>query len=188
MAIKRQGSKQIDLPEVTTAQRSTERGRIQFNTTLGLAEYYDGSSWKAIDSPPTVSSCSPTTPNGSGVTVTVTGESFATAGTTLVSFIDEAGNSLSGTSVNVTSGTSLTVVTPSLVGTNAPYDIKVENPSGLSSTGLDLITSVGSVPAFTTAAGAIGDVNEGATDFSGLSTLAATDADGTRADATTARP
>ena len=82
MAIKRQGSKQIDLPEVTTAQRSTERGRIQFNTTLGLAEYYDGSSWKAIDSPPTVSSCSPTTPNGSGVTVTVTGESFATAGTT----------------------------------------------------------------------------------------------------------
>ncbi len=187
MAIKRQGSKQIDLPEVTTAQRSTERGRIQFNTTLGLAEYYDGSSWKAIDSPPTVSSCSPTTPNGSGVTVTVTGESFATAGTTLVSFIDEAGVSLAGTSVNVTSGTSLTVVTPSLVGTNAPYDIKVENPSGLSSTGLDLITSVGSVPAFTTAAGAIGDVNEGATDFSGLSTLAATDADGTRADATTAR-
>ena len=91
MAIKKQGSKQINLPEVTTAQRSTEKGRIQFNTTLGLAEYYDGTGWKVIDAPPTVSSASPATPNGSGVTVTVTGEGFNTTGTTLVNFIDEAG-------------------------------------------------------------------------------------------------
>ena len=46
MAIKKQGGKQIDLPDVTTAQRSTEKGRIQFNTTLNVAEYYNGTEWK----------------------------------------------------------------------------------------------------------------------------------------------
>ena len=44
----------------TTAQRGSTQGQIRFNTTIGLAEYYDGSSFKAIDSPPTISSISPT--------------------------------------------------------------------------------------------------------------------------------
>jgi hypothetical protein len=171
------GTASVKIPEGTTGQRVDLQGGLRFNTTTGLAEYYTGSSWKVIDSPPEVSSVSPAAPNGSGVTVTVTGDGFNTTGTTLVNFVDGVGTSLSGTSVNVVSATSLTVVTPTLVGTNAPYDIKVTNPSGLSATGAGLI-SVGASPVFTTAAGAIGDVDEGATDFSGLSTLVATDADG----------
>ena len=40
----------------TTAQRGSTTGQIRFNTTTNLAEYYDGSAFKSIDSPPTVTS------------------------------------------------------------------------------------------------------------------------------------
>jgi hypothetical protein len=131
MAIKRQGKKQIDLPEVTTAQRSTEKGRLQFNTDTGLAEYYDGNQWKSIDSPPVVTSISPTTALASGVTITVTGSSFTTVGTTQVKLIGESGTELTGTSVNVTSSTSLTFVTPAgITVAEETWDVKVINPSG----------------------------------------------------------
>ena len=54
----------------TTAQRSIEeQGKLRFNTTLSLLEYYDGSGWKSIDAPPAVSSISPSTfASVSGVT------------------------------------------------------------------------------------------------------------------------
>ena len=179
MAIKKQGGKQINLPEVTTAQRSAEKGRIQFNTTTGLAEYYDGTQWKSIDSPPTVSSISPTTALASGVTITVTGTGFSTLGTTEVKLIGTAGTELTGTSVNVTSGTSLTFVTPSgITVAEEGWDVKVINPSSLSAT-LDDALDAGSSPSFATAAGSLGSVLVGSSDFSGLATAAATDADGT---------
>tara|TARA_R100000808_G_scaffold21327_1_gene46120 strand:+ start:1237 stop:2838 length:1602 start_codon:yes stop_codon:yes gene_type:complete len=162
----------------TTAQRGSTQGQFRYNTTTGLAEYYTGTIFKSIDSPPSVTSVSPTNPNGSGVTVTVTGTNFNTLGTTVVKFIDGAGTELTGTSVSVTNDTTLTVVTPSLVGTNAPYDVKVENPSGLSASGIDLI-SVGASPVFTTAADTnVGSIDEGTSDYSSFTTMAATDADG----------
>ena len=40
----------------TTAQRGSTTGQIRFNTTLGLAEYYTGNEFKAIDIAPLVSS------------------------------------------------------------------------------------------------------------------------------------
>ena len=41
----------------TTAQRTIEEaGKMRFNTSTNLLEYYDGTGWKSIDSPPTVSS------------------------------------------------------------------------------------------------------------------------------------
>ena len=179
MAIKRQGKKQVDLPDVTTEHRSTEKGRIQFNTDTGLAEYYDGNQWKSIDSPPVVSSISPTTATASGVTITVTGSSFTTVGTTQVKLIGESGTELSGTSVNVTSSTSLTFVTPSgITVAEETWDVKVINPSGLSAIGVDLLDA-GSTPSFSTSADTnIGTLSSGATDFSGLTTVVATDADG----------
>ena len=179
MAIKKQGKKQIDLPEVTTAQRSNERGRIQFNVTTGLAEYYDGTQWKSIDSPPTVLSISPTTATASGVTITVTGTNFTTSGTTQVKLIGESGTELTGTSVNVTSVTSLTFVTPAnITVAEETWDVKVINPSGLSGLGVNLLDA-GSSPSFATSADTnIGTMASGATDFSGLTTIVATDADG----------
>jgi hypothetical protein len=38
----------------TTAQRGSTTGQLRFNTTTGLAEYYTGTEFKTIDTPPTV--------------------------------------------------------------------------------------------------------------------------------------
>ena len=43
----------------TTAQRGSTAGQFRFNTTTGLAEYYTGTAFKSIDSPPTITSISP---------------------------------------------------------------------------------------------------------------------------------
>ena len=40
----------------TTAQRGSTAGQLRFNTTTGLAEYYNGSAFKAIDNPPIITS------------------------------------------------------------------------------------------------------------------------------------
>jgi hypothetical protein len=40
----------------TTAQRGSTTGQWRFNTTTGFFEGYDGTAFKAIDAPPTVSS------------------------------------------------------------------------------------------------------------------------------------
>ena len=56
------GTEAIRMPQGTTAQRANAlAGDQRFNTTLNLMEYYDGAEWKAIDSPPVISSISPTT-------------------------------------------------------------------------------------------------------------------------------
>jgi len=53
------GTNSIRLPNGTTAQRiGSLAGEIRFNSTIGLAEYYTGSEWKAIDSPPTLTGVS----------------------------------------------------------------------------------------------------------------------------------
>ena len=38
----------------TTGNRVAETGRFRFNSTINLMEYYNGTSWISIDSPPTV--------------------------------------------------------------------------------------------------------------------------------------
>ena len=69
----------FDLPTGTTAQRPTPTGgMIRFNSTLNLAEYYDGTQWKSIDAPPTVSGVSPTSFDAEGDTITVSGSNFQT--------------------------------------------------------------------------------------------------------------
>ena len=39
----------------TTSDRVNEEGRLRYNNTTNLMEYYNGSDWKPIDSPPVVS-------------------------------------------------------------------------------------------------------------------------------------
>ena len=161
----------------TSAQRGSTTGQIRFNTTTGLAEYYTGTAFKSIDSPPVVTSISPTNPNGSGITVTITGSGFSDTGTTLVSCIGNDDSTVAGTSVNVTNTNTLTFVTGSLLGAKVPYDVKVTNPSGLASTLSDAITVLGTAPVFTTSANTnVGSIAEGASDYSGFTTMVATDA------------
>ena len=55
------GTEGTKIASGTTAQRGSTAGQIRFNSTNNLAEYYDGTQFKSIDTPPTVSSISPTT-------------------------------------------------------------------------------------------------------------------------------
>ena len=54
------GTKGIDLPVGTTGQRDTGygTGTLRYNSTTNLMEYYNGSDWKAVDAPPTITNFS----------------------------------------------------------------------------------------------------------------------------------
>ena len=65
----------------TTAQRGSTAGQFRFNSTTGLAEYFDGSSFKSIDSPPEITGISPTSIDESDLTanqtITITGSNIS---------------------------------------------------------------------------------------------------------------
>src|SRR6056300_131360 len=78
----------------TTAQRSIEeQGHLRFNTTTSLLEYYDGTNWKSIDSPPQVQSIDVTevvSDGGGDQTFVITGSGFS-ATITEVRFVASSG-------------------------------------------------------------------------------------------------
>jgi len=142
----------FDLPTGTTAQRpSPTGGMIRFNSTLNLAEYYDGTSWKSIDSPPTVSSASPSYFDAEGDTITVTGDNFQTGVT--VKLIGADATEYAAASVTRNSATELTFdITAAMVTDNDPFDIQVTNLNGLAGT-LAAGVEIASNPTFTTSTG-----------------------------------
>lgn len=139
----------------TTGQRGSTAGQFRFNTTTGLAEYYDGTLFKSIDSPPTVSSISPSTALSANTSIAITGNNFASGAT--VQFIGNDLTVYNSPTVTVNSPTSITALTPAtaLAVANEPYDVKVTNISGLSATLSDALDA-GSSPAWSTASGQIG--------------------------------
>ena len=172
------GTNGIKLPVGTTAQRVNTTGTIRFNSTLELPEYYNGSAWVAIDSPPIVSSISPTeveSAAGGNITFTINGERFSVGAT--VKLISNTGVELTPSPVTRVSATQLTAVIArnSFVNAQEPYDVKVINASGLSSTLADQI-NVDNAPTWNTSAGTIATINDIATGTH--ATISATDADG----------
>ena len=110
----------------TSAQRGSTQGQFRFNTTTGLAEYYTGTDFKSIDSPPTITNISHTAlDTAGGQTITVTGTNFATSGTVSVS----VGGTVA-SSVSIVSATSLTFTSPAKSA--GDYELKITNPSNLS--------------------------------------------------------
>ena len=177
-----QGTEAARMPVGTTAQRegSPKKGDIRFNDTTDLMEYFDGTTFKTIDSPPVVNSISPTTALVANTSITITGTNFQSGAT--VTFVGSDGTEFASPSVAVNSATQITAQTPNAVLTVAkePYDVRVANVTGLSGT-LTQALDAGSTPTFSTAAGNIGTVYEdlaiGTTPSTSLA-LAATDADG----------
>lgn len=170
------GTEAARLPNGTTAQRTDAKaGDQRFNTTINLMEYYDGTQWKSIDSPPVVSSISPTTETDANANITITGSNFSSGAT--VKFIGNDGTEYNSPTVTVNSVTEIVATTPAtaLTVANEPYDVQVTNTSGLSGTLADALDA-GSSPTWTTAAGNIGTIYEDEA-ISSLS-IAATDADG----------
>jgi hypothetical protein len=171
----------FDLPAGTTAQRpsSLNTGQIRFNTTINLAEYYDGTNWKALDTPPAVSSVNPgeiESLSGSTTNMTITGTNFGSGAIVkAVSTVD--GSVITASTVTVHSATSITAnfTDSSFDGSKEPYDIKVLNTSGLEGF-LSSAVYVDNAPTWSTASGSLGTIfsNDTGTHF----TVAASDPDG----------
>jgi hypothetical protein len=165
----------------TTNQRGSTAGQIRFNTTTGLAEYYDGTAFKSIDAPPTVSSINPTSLGqsqlSSSQTITITGSNFSS--TVTVKIIGNDNSEYAPLTTTRNSNTQITITTPTtLTHTNEPYDIKVENISGLSNTLADSL-SINDTPVFSTASGSLGTLQDGNRSSTNLTSIVFTDEEST---------
>ena len=161
----------------TTAQRGSTAGQIRFNSTLGLAEYYTGSSFKTIDTPPTISSLNDTevdSAGGGNQTIVITGSNFSSGA--VVSFVGSSA-SFNASSTTVNSETQITAVAPkaSFLNAQEPYTVKVTASSGLTGTLGDAI-NVDNDPTWSTSAGSLGskEIGDTGTHF----TVSASDPDG----------
>jgi len=173
------GTEAIKPPVGTTAQRANAAaGDLRFNTTTNLMEYYDGSGWKSIDSPPVVSAVSPSAiaNSSSSVDITITGDFFASGAT--VKAIGQNLSEIAASSVTFTNSTTLvaTFNGTSFADAQEDYSIEVTNVSGLTGKGVDLL-AVNASPAWTVAAGTLATIYDSAR--SGISiTTGATDDEG----------
>jgi hypothetical protein len=145
----------------TSAQRGSTAGQLRFNSDTGLAEYYDGSQFKAIDIPPTVTAITPTEVASLDVgdaTFTITGTNFQNSAT--VKFIGNDGTSVTASSVTVNSSTSITAVAPNSSFSNSkePYDIQIINTNNLSGNLNDQIY-IDNTVTWSTASGTIASIN-----------------------------
>ena len=162
----------------TSAQRGSTAGQLRFNSTTGLAEYYTGTAFKSIDSPPTISSLDVTEVDsqaGGNQTIVITGSGFVSGAT--VTFVGSSGTDFNASTVTVDSDTQITVVAPkaSFLNAQEPYGVKVTNVSGLSTTLASQI-NVDSSPTWNTASGTLATILDTATGTH--ATVSATDPDG----------
>jgi hypothetical protein len=173
------GTEAIKPPAGTTAQRANAAaGDLRFNTTTNLMEYYDGSGWKSIDSPPVISSVSPSAiaNSSSSVDITISGDFFASGAT--VKAIGQDLSEIAASSVTFTNSTTLvaTFNGTSFADAQEDYSIEVTNVSGLAGKGSDLL-AVNASPAWTVAAGTLTTIYDSSR--SGISiTTGATDDEG----------
>ena len=161
----------------TTGERGSTAGQIRFNSTTGLAEYYTGTAFKSIDSPPTISSLDVTEVDsqaGGNQTIVITGSGFGSGAT--VTYVGASGTDFNASTVTVNSATQITAVAPkaSFLNAQEPYGVKVVNTSALSATLASQI-NVDTSPSWNTASGSLGTLDEGA---SANVSATATDADG----------
>ena len=160
----------------TTAQRVSTTGQFRFNSTTGLAEYFDGTSFKSLDAPPVVSSIDVTEVDsqaGGNQTIVITGSGFSSGAT--VTFVGTSVN-FNASTVTVNSGLQITAVAPkaSFLNAQEPYGVKVINTSGLAGTLASQI-NVDTSPSWQTASGSLGSLGENTTANVSVS---ATDPDG----------
>jgi len=171
------GTEGVRLPVGTTAQRANaQSGDIRFNSSLSLMEYYDGTNWKSIDSPPTISSSDVSDFDAEGDTITLTGSNFQSGAT--VKLVGDDGTEYSASSVTVTNSTTASFdITAAMATDNDPFDIVVTNSSGLSGT-LANALDYAPTPAFDTASGSIGTIYDSNRDGYSLSPVTATSDEG----------
>ena len=165
----------------TTAQRGSTAGQFRFNTTTGLAEYFDGTNFKSLDSPPIITSIAPTSLGqsvlGSSQSIVITGTSFSS--TLTATIIGNNGTEFTPASTTRNSSTQVTITTPTnLTHTNEPYDIKIVNTSGLETTLADAL-AINDTPVFSTSSGSLGTLADGNRASSNLTAISFSDEEST---------
>jgi len=158
----------------TTVQRDTSfgNGTIRFNTTTNLMEYYDGTNWKAIDAPPTISNftvdggssvTSATVDNekGGNFTFVISGSLFDTTNSS-VTFVG-SGETVATNSITRTNANSITCTVQADLfdASNSPYSLKVTNGSGLSANLADAISADTAAPNWYNAADTVFSIYDG---------------------------
>ena len=147
----------------TTGERVNTTGVLRYNSTTNLMEYYNGSDWKPIDSPPVITSfaidggsnvTSGVVDNEGGgtVSIAVNGSLFDATGAT-VTFVG-SGETISTTAITRNNANLLTCTftEADFDISNGPYTLKVTNGSGLSAELADCITADQTTPVFNQAA------------------------------------
>ena len=165
----------------TTAQRGSTTGQFRFNSTTGLAEYYDGSQFKSIDAPPSVASVSPANVGQSTISsnpsLVISGTNFSN--TVTVKITGNDGTEYTPASTTRNSNTQVTITLPStLTNANEAYDVTVQNTSGLDFTLADAF-NINATPVFGVASGSLGTLAFDGRASSNLTPITATDSEGT---------
>lgn len=192
------GTTGVKIPTGTQAQRVDETAQLRFNSDTNLMEYYTGTDWKPIDSPPTITQFT-VAGRTAGVTgyidrtgvsdstvetIVISGSLFDTTGA-VVTFEGTTGGAGTVATQSITRDSSsqltVTVNSADFLEADDPYTIKVTNGSGLSGILAESL-DVNAPPTFTTTADTnIGNVQNGdtATQYdANLTTVQATDPDG----------
>jgi hypothetical protein len=167
-------------PSGTTAERvSPTAGMLRYNTSLGLLEYYAGASneWKAIDSPPVVSGVSGTINADTNSTITINGSGFISGAVVAIEGAATSSTSRTLVTTYVNSGTLTAATNAASVNFtgNALFNVKVTNPSGLSSILFDAGT-IDRDPTWTTSSGSLGTFTDNQTGT--IVSVSASDPDG----------
>ena len=172
----------VGMSTATTSIRNSlsgvRPGQMIFNHSTSLMEYYNGTAWIAIDTPPTVTSVNTTnilaSQIDSGFDLVITGTFFSTGAT--VTFIGNNGSEHISPTTTVNSTTQITArVHSSVSNANEPYDVKVTNGSGLSGI-LEDAFNVNAKPVWSTTSGTIATILDTAT--GNHVTVSATDPEG----------
>jgi hypothetical protein len=169
----------VKLPAGSTAERplTAIAGAIRYNTSTGLVEQYNATGWQGIDAPPTVTNFSGVINEDTSSTITVQGSNFKSGSIVYIEGAAVGGGSraLATTyvsSAELTADTNASSV--SFTGAQS-FNVKVTNPSGLSST-LEPAGTVDRDPSWSTSAGSLGTIGDREGSFS--STVSASDPDG----------
>ena len=166
----------------TTAERNSlpapKAGHLIMNATTNLLEYYNGTTWTPIDTPPTVTGVNNSniteTQIAAGFDLVITGTNFKSGATAI--FVGNDGTEHISPTTTVNTTTQITArVHGSVSNSNEPYDVKVSNASGLSAV-LEDAFNINAKPSWTTASGIITTIGGNATGIH--TTIVATDPEG----------
>jgi hypothetical protein len=174
----------VQIPTDTTANRpglgggtlagvTAVAGMLRYNTTTNYMEYYDGTQWNPITSPPTFNSVSPNNFSAADQTITVSGTNFQSGA--VAAIISKTGTVYTAETTTVVNSTTVTFPTTSAMAADAndPFDVRITNPSGLSALGSGVL-SLTVNPTFTTASGTLGTIYDSTRSSYSLSVVTAT--------------